>query len=128
MRIAYHLENLIDDLDIFVPTTLSGVVSFVRAHEDFPQILLLVRNSKISSKYLYNQCVELLDEEDLNSDIVLAGLLVIVCNMEAEIDSDMYNELVSRVSKRESDHHWAKGIATSYLLNEVLSEKIRKSA
>lgn len=128
MKISYHLENLIDDLDIFEPVSLSDLVGFTRSHEDFYQILLLVRNSRKSSKYLYNQCVELLDEEDLSSDIILAGLLVVVCNMDAEVDLEMYNELVSRVSEDESNHHWAKGIARSYLLNEVLSEKICKSA
>jgi len=128
MRIAYHLENLMEDLDVFDPTTLSSIVRFVRSHEDFPAITMLVRNGKKSSKFFHNQCVSLLEEDNSECDIVLAGLLIIVCNLDVETDAEMYTDLVSRVSGSDSTYHWAKGIATSYLLNEVLSEKIRKSA
>lgn len=128
MRIAYHLDNLIEDLDVFDPTTLSSIVRFVRAHEDFPAISMLVRNSRKSSKLFYDQCISLLEGEDPENDIVLAGLLIVVCNIDVETDTEMYTNLVSRVSGSSSVYHWAKGIAKSYLLNEVLSEKIRKSA
>lgn len=127
MKISHLLDSIINDLDMFEPTTLSSIVRFVRSHDDFPSISILVRNSKKSSKIFYNQCISLL-EEGFESDVALAGLLIIVCNLDVEMDSEMYNNLVSRVSGESLSYHWARGIATSYLLNEVLSEKIRKSA
>jgi hypothetical protein len=67
----------------------------------------------------------LVSEENPISDIQLAGLLVIV----ADVDSDLYNELVSSTSDGVSDYHWSRAMAASYLIQkEVLGETIRKSA
>jgi hypothetical protein len=118
MRLSAHLDTLLDDLVDFQPNTLSDIVRFVRCHSDFNAIVMMVRNSERSSKSFLKQC------QGANSDIELAGLLVIV----AEIDHEMYDGLVSRASAGVGNYHWSQGVATTYLIQKVLNETIRKSA
>jgi hypothetical protein len=125
MKINPCLDNLIEDLESFEPNTLSDIVDFVRNYEDYSKITMLARNIVRFAKYLLNQCLMLVSEENPISDIQLAGLLVIV----ADVDSDLYNELVSSTSDGVSDYHWSRAMAASYLIHkEVLGETIRKSA
>lgn len=125
MRISEHLDNLLNDLEDFEPESLNDIVHFVRSHNRFSSALMLIRNSSKSARYFLQQCDCLIEEGCPISDVQLAGLLVIV----AEIDSEMYNDLVSRASSGAGEYHWSKGMATSYLLHkEVNSETIRKSA
>lgn len=125
MKINPCLDNLIEDLESFEPGTLTDIVTFVRNHEDYSKITMLARNSARFAKYLLNKCLLLISEENPISDIQLAGLLVIV----ADVDSDLYNELVSSTSNGVGDYHWSRAMAASYLIHkEVLGETIRKSA
>jgi hypothetical protein len=125
VRISEHLDNLLDDLEGFHPTSLSDIVRFTKNHCAFGSALMLARNSAKSACYLLDQCNCLLEEGYPISDVQLAGLLVIV----AEIDTKMYSTLVSRTSNGAGEYHWSKGMATSYLLHkEVTSATIRKSA
>jgi hypothetical protein len=119
------LNNLLIDLESFEPETLSGIVSFVRSHGDYSKITMMVRNSSKSAKNLLNECLCLIAENNPISDIQLAGLLVIV----ADVDCELYTELTSSASDGIGNYHWSRGMATSYLIQkEVLSETIRKSA
>ena len=118
MKLSANLNKLLKDLVSFHPESLSDIARFVQNHSSFNAIVLMVRNSSRSSKAFLKQC------QEISSDIELAGLLVIV----AEIDHDMYSELVSRVSGGEGNYHWSRGMATSYLIQKVLHETIRKSA
>jgi hypothetical protein len=125
VRISEHLDNLLDALEDFEPVSLSDIVHFTKSHDAFSSALMLARNSVKSARYLLEQCNCLLEEGYPISDVQLAGLLVIV----AEIDNEMYSVLVSRASSGAGEYHWSKGMATSYLLHkEVTSETIRKSA
>jgi len=137
MKINSYLDCLLIDLENFEPETLSGIVCFVRKHGDYSTITMLARNSKRSAKYILNQCLLLIAEKNPISDIQLAGLLVIV----ADVDIDLYDELtltvarhpisrdVSSTSDELSNYHWSRAMAISSLLNkEVLGETIRKSA
>lgn len=125
MKIDYLLDSLLMDLENFEPDTLSSIVRFVRAHEDYNAITMLVRNTKRSAKHFLDQCSLLVAESNPISDIQLAGLLVIV----ADVDNSLYDELVSSTSNGVSEYHWSRAMATSYLIHrEVLSETIRKSA
>jgi hypothetical protein len=125
VRISKHLDNLLDGLEDFDPISLSDIVRFAKSHGAFGSALMLARNSAKSARYLLDQCNCLLEDGCPISDLQLAGLLVIV----AEIDSEMYSTLVSRVSCGAGEYHWSKGMATSYLLHkEVTCETIRKSA
>jgi hypothetical protein len=120
-----HIENLLNDLEDFNPISLNDIVRFVRMHNAFNSILMLIRNSYKSANYFLDQCYCLLENGCLISDIQLAGLLVIV----ADIDTEMYGILVSSTSDGASKYHWSKGMATSYLLHkEVNSATIRQSA
>jgi hypothetical protein len=119
------LNNLLIDLENFEPETLSGIVSFVRDHSDYSKITMLVRNSSKSAKALLNECLCLIAENNPISDIQLAGLLVIV----ADVDCELYTELVSSTSDGIGNYHWSRGMAASYLIHkEVRGETIRKSA
>lgn len=125
MKIDSLLDVLLIDLENFEPDTLSSIVRFVRTHEDYNAITMLVRNVKRSARYLLNQCSLLIAENNPISDIQLAGLLVIV----ADVDSSLYDELVSSTSDGIGEYHWSRAMAASYLIHrEVLSETIRKSA
>jgi len=134
MKIDSLLDGLLMDLENFEPDTLSSIVRFVRTHDDYNAITMLVRNTKRSARYLLNQCCLLIEEENPISDIQLAGLLVIV----ADVDGSLYDELcfdvsmrgnVSSTSDRIGEYHWSRAMAASYLIHrEVLSETIRKSA
>lgn len=125
MKISIRLDNLLDDLEDFEPATLTDIVRFVRVHEDLRAITMLIQNSKKSSTYFTQQCDCLIEEENSISDVQLAGLLVVA----AEIEGEMYDELMSRASLGAGNYHWSQGMATSYLLHkEVTSERIRKSA
>ena|SRR5271157_265761 len=118
MKLSVHIDTLLNNLVTFQPESLSDIVRFVRGHSDFNAIVLMVRNSVRSSKVFLKKC------QSAISDTELAGLLVIV----AEIDQEMYSELVSRTSDGVGNYHWSQGMATSYLLQKVLNETIRKSA
>lgn len=119
------LNNLLLDLENLEPDTLSGIVFFVRSHSDYSRITMMVRNSSRSAKTLLNECLCLIAENNPISDIQLAGLLVIV----ADVDSELYRELVSSTSDGIGNYHWSRGMAASYLIHkEVLGETIRKSA
>jgi len=125
MKIDTYLGNLLVDLESFEPDTLSGIVSFIRTHEDYSTIVMLVSNSKRSAKCLLDQCLLLISDNNSTSDIQLAGLLVIV----ADVDCDLYDEMVSSTSDGVSDYNWSRAMAASYLIQkEVLGETIRKSA
>ena len=125
IKVNPYLDNLLFDLENHEPVSLSEIVYVVRKHGDYNTITMLVSNSKRAAKYLLNQCLLLIAEKNPVSDIQLAGLLVIV----ADVDSDLYDEIVSSASDGISEYHWSRAMAISYLLHkEVLSEKIRKSA
>ena len=110
------INNLLIDLENFEPETLSGIVSFVRNHCDYSKITMLVRNSSKSAKTLLNECLCLIAENNPISDIQLAGLLVIV----ADVDCALYTELVSSTSDGIGNYHWSRGMAASYLLQKEL--------
>jgi hypothetical protein len=128
MRISLLLDNLLDDLDILNPISLSQIIWFIKSHRHFNQICMLVHNSSKSAKYLYDQCVNLDTEENL-ADLQLAALIVIIGEVEITRSCSMYDTLVSRVSKNIGTNHWSRGMAISYLLSkEVNCETICKSA
>jgi hypothetical protein len=125
MKINTCLDCLIEDLETFEPGTLTDIVTFVRNHEDYSKITMLARNSTRFSKYLLNQCLLLVSEENPISDIQLAGLLVIV----ADANSDLYKELVSSASNGVGNYHWSRAMAASYLIQkEVFGETICQSS
>lgn len=118
------LSKLLLDLENFRPETLTSIVDFVHNHSDYNRILFLVKNSNKASKLLLSICLELIAYDTL-SDVRLAGLLVIV----ADVDSDLYVELVSSILSGFGNYHWSRAMAASYIIHkEVLSETLRKSA
>jgi hypothetical protein len=120
-----NLNNLLTDLESFKPDTLSSIVSFVRAHSDYSKITMMVRNSLRSVKILLKTCEILSLENSSISDIKLAGLLVIM----ADVNIRVCEELMSSASKGIGNSHWSRAMAASYLIRkEVLNETIRKSA
>jgi hypothetical protein len=122
MKLDIH--NLLLDLESFKPETLTSIVDFVHSHKDYTKILFLVKNSNKSARIFLGICLNLI-AYDILSDVRLAGLLVIV----ADVDSDLYVELVSSISNGVGNYHWSRAMAASYLIHkEVLSETIRKSA
>ena len=124
MKISIFLDDLLFDLEDFEPQNLNDIVYFVREHECFKAITLLLSNSKKSFQYFIEQCHVLMDEDNIISDIQLAGLLVIV----GEIDGEGHEGMVSRASQ-EPDYYWSRTMAASYLLREeVISESLRQSA
>ena len=106
------------------PKSLTEIVRFVHSHKETSTITLMIRNSKNSARYFFEQCDCLIDEANPISDLQLAGLLVIL----AEVGDDMQSGLMSRASAGAGQYRWSQSMAASYLLQEVTSEKIRKSA
>lgn len=118
MHVSVYTDNLLDDLEDLEPISLADIVRFVRAREDYPKIIMLLKNSKKSSRYFLGLCKRVLD------DVQLAGLLVLA----SDTGDDLYNELMSRASQGDR-YHWAMGIASGHLLHrEVYSENVHQSA
>lgn len=129
MKISILLDSLLDDLTEFEPQSLGQITWFVRSHESFVKICMLARNGSKSAQYLLDQCECLLEDQDESSDLQLAGLIVIIGEVDKSGAYKIYDSLVSRASAESDKSHWSRGMATTYLLHkEVTSETVRKSA
>lgn len=126
MKIAKYINEILDGLSDFDPDCIRDVIHFVKSYYSINSISLLLVNSKKSSLYLSDQCYALfMNEEDPDADIKLAGLLVIT----AESYDSFYDDLIALIAFSDSDFHWSRVMALSYLIRqEVESERIRKSA
>ena len=125
MKIDINIDNLLSDLEYFIPDTLSSIVNFVRSHNEYNSISMIARNLDRVAMYLLDRCLDIIDENDSRFDVRLAGLLVIV----ADLDSDLYKELVSSTLNGVSNYNWSRAMSASYLIHkEVLGETICKSA
>ena len=116
MHVSEPLDNILEDLEDLDPLSLTDIVRFVRAHEEYPKIILLLKNSKKASRYFLGLCKRVIN------DVPLAGLLVIA----SDTGDDLYNELMSRASQSVT-YHWTIGIASGHFLREA-HETIHKSA
>ena len=125
MKIDRFLNNFLFDISRFEPDTLSSIVSFVRAHSDYNKITMLARNSKKSEECILNRCELLIAENIPLVDVRLAGLFVIM----ADLNSDLSQEWVSRVSEAMDEYRWSRAMAASYIIyKEILDETICKFA
>ena len=91
MKAIGFIDNILDDLEYFEPESLSDIVRLVRGHDDFASLSLLVKNTKSASEYLLDQCICLVEEDCLESDIQLAGMIVII----DEANTDIYKDLIA---------------------------------
>ena len=127
-----NIEKLLTDLSVFNTQTLSGIVFFVRYLRDHHRITMMVRNSVKSAKFLLDKCFDLLAEDDSISDVQLAGLLVIVADVELDLFSDLISVVGREASSTSKDldrYHWSRGMVATYLIHkEVLNETVCKFA
>lgn len=126
MRIEDLLDNLLSDLEEFEPESLSQIIRFVRKHDDFGRITMLVRNVDRSADLLYEQCVFSHQGvrqrvETQTADIQFAALLYIAAEMDYTTEIDRLENLLSSASKESDEYHWSRAMAASYLLHKALT-------
>jgi hypothetical protein len=125
MKIKYVLSEILEHLEEFKPETLSGIVDFVKNHNQYNTIVMLIRNGSKSRQYFLDQCSSLRENNNPFSDVQLAGLLVIL----AEINTELATDWASRISKGSGNYKWSSAMAASYLIQkEVVDETVCKSA
>jgi hypothetical protein len=133
VRITSYIDDLLDDLETLKPRCLTDICRFVKNHPTFMPITMFARNLDQSGLYLYDMSICLLQAIRLKSDprtidIQLAALLYLVGEVYGSRQDRKRDPLLSSASKETSQYHWSRAMASSILLQEVASEKIRQSA
>jgi hypothetical protein len=125
MKFQSYLNNLLLDLDSFIPASLTNIVDFVRNNVNYNKIVIFLQNSSKSKNILIDELCFLINENNPASDVQLAGLFVVI----ADVDYILFKNVVSSSSGGLDNYKWSSAMTASYLIHqEVLSETIRQSA
>lgn len=119
--ITRDINKILDDVLNFEPVTITGMVNFVRNHDKYKSIILLINNSNAAIRYLVDQCLTLISYNNIVDDLKISVLLVILADINHPLEFVKQSLLVDSV------YHWSRALAASSLVNrEVFSETICK--
>ena len=133
-QIKKILDKLYDDVfnNCIEGDSISEIGNYIRKNSSYKSLVLYVKNSPKSSRYLRDlfseiiggEVYELSEEYDVDEDSVLGTDLILVAILSVFIDAGLVvdAEVLSRIASDDQSLFWARAVATAYLLNREVEK------